>query len=631
MGMLLLNVRLVGFVTLAACVVGFTGGGASASAQDSPGTNLGPGVVVLDPSMPQSQIQSTLDTIATHQVSNQFGSQRHAILFEPGTYGSAASPLVFQVGFYTQVAGLGAEPGDVVINGAIDVFNQCPSAGGACDGTDNFWRSLSNLTLNVHLSSLPPNPPTGENAGCNNSADIWAVSQAAPMRRVIINDTSGNQFSPVLQDYCNEGFVSGGYFADDEFNGGTIGSFGQQQFFTRNSDITAWSNGVWNQVFLGDNGAPATAFGAGTDQYTTLPTTPVSEEEPFLYSDSNGDYNVFVPAVQRGSVGPSYASGTTAGTSIPIRRFLIADPSTPLSVINAALAHGQNLIVTPGVYDLHGTVEVTHPDTVVLGLGFPTLIPQDGNVSMQTANVPGIKLSGMIFDAGMPNSRALLEVGTRGHRAPWTHSASDPTLLQDVFFRIGGAEPGEATDSLIVNSDDTILDDIWAWRADHGNGVGWTSNRADTGVIVNGDHVFAYGLFVEHYQKYEVIWNGQSGNDVFFQNEMPYDPPSQAAWMSPTTDGYAAFLVTPRVDTFQGYGMGSYSFFDLGVPIMATQAFQSPDTPGVQFNDVFTIFLNKNGGFGGIDHVINGCGGSSTITNPDAPVDVTSYPPPCQP
>jgi hypothetical protein len=113
---------------------------------------------------------------------------------------------------------------------------------------------------------------------------------------------------------------------------------------------------------------------------------------------------------------------------------------------------------------------------------------------------------------------------------------------------------------------------------------------------------------------------------VFFQNEMPYDPPSQSAWMSsPTTDGYAAFLVTPRAKNFEGFGMGSYSFFDLGVPIFAAQAFQSPAS-GVQFTDLFTIFLNANGGSGGILNVINGEGGSSTAANPSTAVDVLSYP-----
>ncbi len=622
-----LKARVATAATLVFCVVGLTAGGASAAvAHHASRPNLGSNVIVLDPSMPQDQIQSELNAIAAQQVPSQFGTGRYAILFEPGTYGSKADPLIFQVGYYTEVAGLGAEPADVVINGAIDVFNdQCPPTppGGTCDGLVNFWRSLSNLTLNVTLPSTPPTyvPATNEGAACNNTFEYWAVSQASPMRRVIMN---GNVS---LQDFCNEGFVSGGFLADDEFNGGAVINAGQQQFFTRNSNIDSWTNGVWNQVFLGDNGAPATAFAPGTNQYTTLPTTPVSEEEPFLYTDSQGAYNVFVPAVQRNSVGPDYAGGTTAGTSIPIRRFFIASPSTPLFVINAALALGQSLILTPGIYHLHGTIEVTHPDTVVLGLGFPTLIPEDGNVSMQTANVPGIKLSGMIFDAGVPNSPALLEVGTRGHQGPRTHSANNPTLVQDVFFRIGGAEPGQATDSLVVNTDDTILDDIWAWRADHGAGVGWTDNRADTGVIVNGDNVSAYGLFVEHYQKFEVIWNGQNGEDVFFQNEMPYDPPSQSAWMSsPTTNGYAAFLVTPRVKTFQGYGMGSYSFFNQGIPIFAAQAFQSPHRAGVQFTDLLTIFLNANGGSGGINSVINGIGGSSTAANPDKPVDVTSYP-----
>ena len=244
--------------------------------------------------------------------------------------------------------------------------------------------------------------------------------------------------------------------------------------------------------------------------------------------------------------------------------------------------------------------------------------------------MPGIKLSGMIFDAGPRNSPALLVVG--GRRVGWWRASGDPgagtpTLVQDVFFRIGGAEAGQVKTALIVNTDDTILDDVWAWRADHGAGVGWTSNRADTGVIVGGDDVKAYGLFVEHFQKFEVIWNGQNGEDVFFQNEMPYDPPSQAAWMSsPHTDGYAAFLVTPRVKSFQGYGMGSYSFFNQGIPIMATQAFQSPTRPGVQFHDIFTIFLDAVHGSGGIDSVINGVGGSSTAANADVPVDVASYP-----
>ena len=129
---------------------------ATTAAKDRPAPaqpNFGPNVLVFNPGMPQSQIQAKVDAVATQQVANQFGTQRFALLFEPGTYGSAAAPLIFQVGYYTTVAGLGASPSDVTINGAIDVFNQC-DASHSCTALVNFWRSLSNLTINVTLPKL---------------------------------------------------------------------------------------------------------------------------------------------------------------------------------------------------------------------------------------------------------------------------------------------------------------------------------------------------------------------------------------------------------------------------------------------------------------------------------------------
>src|SRR5215472_15084545 len=575
--------------------------------------DFGPNVYIFTPSMPQSQIQATVDSIASQQVSNQFGTQRYALLFEPGTYGSAADPLFFQVGYYTSVAWLGTSPGDVVINGAVDSFNQCDpvTSTSNCTALVNFWRSLSNLTIN--FPAPPPNPP------CSQTAEFWATSQASPVRRVGVNGF----FS--LMDYCTSpSFSSGGFIADSQFSGSTVLNGSQQQFVVRDSNLDGWTNAVWNQVFSGDVGAPAQNFGSG-GQYTTLAASPVTQEEPFLQQDSAGNYSVFVPAVQHSSTGTTWGSGPTPGTAIPIQKFFIASPSTPEGLITAALALGKDLILTPGVYSLNHPIVVTRPDTVVLGLGFPTLAPAHGNVSMLVASVPGVKLSGMIFDAGPVNSPALLQVGFPGGRG-WSDPA-DPTLVQDVFFRVGGATPGQATDSLVVNSSQVILDNIWAWRADHGNGVGWTSNVGDTGVVVNGDDVTAYGLFAEHYQKAQVIWNGRDGTDIFFQNEMPYDPPSQAAWMeNPSTDGYPAFLVTRHAADFSGYGMGSYSFFNQGVPIFATNAFEADNPPGLALHDLLTIFLNANGGSGGIEHVVNGVGGSSTIANPDTPVNVVSYP-----
>jgi len=419
-------------------------------------------------------------------------------------------------------------------------------------------------------------------------------------------------------DYCTApSYAGGGFIADSECDGSTVVNGAQQQWLVRNSNLDGWTNGVWNQVFSGVVGAPAQCFPAQAScggPYTTLATSPVTREAPYLYVGSDGHYNVFVPSVQRNSVGTTWSGGATPGSSIPIERFFIAQPADSAATINNALGSGRDLILTPGIYHLDQSIKVTRPDTVVLGLGFPTLIPENGNVSMRVASVKGILISGMIFDAGATNSPALLQVGS-GH-ARSDLEASDPSALQDVFFRIGGAEPGSATSSLIVNSDNVILDDIWAWRADHG-----------TGVIVNGDNVTAYGLFVEHYQKYEVIWNGNGGTDIFFQNEMPYDPPSQAAWMeAPGVDGWAAFKVASTATSFSGYGMGSYSFFNQGVNIYAAHAFEVPDTlPASSLHDLLTIFLST-AGFGGILHVVNDTGGSSTSANPDVPVTVVSYP-----
>ncbi len=570
--------------------------------------NFGSSVYVFNPSMPLSQIQATVNSVANQQISNQFGAQRYALLFEPGTYGSSSTPLNFQVGYYTAVAGLGLSPSDVVINGSINVYNQCLGANN-CIALDNFWRSLSNLTINV----------TTPNAGCY-SGEFWAVSQAAPMRRVHVNGAA------TLMDYCTApSYASGGFIADSQFSGGTVVSGSQQQWITRNSILDGWSNGVWNQVFSGVVGAPAQCFPAQKScggPYTTLATSPVTREEPYLYTDSSGNYNVFVPAVQHNSSGTTWANGATPGTSIPISKFFIAQPTDSAATINQALRSGQDLILTPGVYQLSQSIIVTRPDSVVLGLGFPTLIPNNGVVSMIATSAKGILLSGMIFDAGATNSLAQLILGI-----DHSGSSTDPSALHDVFFRIGGAEPGKATTSLVVNSNNVILDDIWAWRADHGQGVGWTSNTADTGVIVTGSNVTAYGLFVEHYQKYEVVWSGNNGTDIFFQNEMPYDPPSQAAWMeAPGVDGWAAFKITNNVTSFSGYGMGSYSFFNQGVNIYAAHAFEVPTTlPAGSLHDLLTIFLSPTGS-GGILNVVNNTGGSSTAANPSTPVTVVSYP-----
>jgi hypothetical protein len=546
--------------------------------------NFGPNVYVFDPSMSSSSIQATLDNVFNTQKLNQFGTQRYALLFKPGTYSNTAN-----IGYYTSIQGLGQNPDDVTINGDVTV----DSFDGTGNATQNFWRSAENLAIN---------PSAGN--------DRWAVAQAGPFRRMDVH--GGLELYP-----ASFGYASGGYIADTKVSG-QVSSASQQQWYSQESNFGSWNGSVWNMVFSGVTGAPAQSF--PKPPMTTLATTPLSRDVPYLYVDSSGNYHVFLPSLRTNASGASWASGPTPGTSLPMSQFFVATPASTAAQINAALAQGCNLFFTPGVYNINQTLNVTNPNTVVLGIGFPTLIPVSGVNTMQVADVDGVRISGLLFDAGTTNSQALLTVGTAGST---TSHASNPISVQDVFFRIGGDIAGQATNSLIVNANNTLINDIWAWRADHGNSgtVGWTVNTAAHGLIVNGSNVLATGLFVEHYQNYEVQWFGNGGETIFFQNEMPYDPPNQAAWMNGSSNGYAAYEVGPGVTSHQAYGMGSYCFFNVNKSVVADHAFETPNTSGVQFHDILTVSL---GGVGVIEHVINETGGATPSNT--TPVDIVSYP-----
>jgi hypothetical protein len=574
-------------VASAAYTIGATQG-TCPSQSDTP--NFGPNVHIFDPSMSSATIQAQLDADFAAQkdtLTDQFTERRVAELYKPGTYS-----VEDNVGYYTSVAGLGQNPDDVTINGdvTVDAFNTSDQG----QALQNFWRSAENLAIN---------PSSGN--------DRWAVAQAAPFRRIDVH--GGLQLYP-----ASYGYASGGYLADTKVSGQTA-SISQQQWYTRDSSFGSWNGGVWNMVFSGTNGAPANTFPSPPE--TTLATTPVSRDVPYLYIDNTGKYRVFEPSLRTNASGPSWANGPTPGTSAPMSQFYVVKAGDTASTINAALSSGCNLFFTPGVYHLNQTLNVTKANTVILGIGYPTLVPDNGVNAMQVADVDGVRLKGLLFDAGTTNSAALLTVGPSGSSA--SHAAN-PTTIQDVFFRIGGEVAGKATASLIVNSNDTIIDHIWAWRADHGNAgtVGWTTNTADNGVIVNGNNVEATGLFVEHYQKYEVTWNGQNGKTIFFQNEMPYDVPDQASWNSPTgVNGYAAYKVGANVTTHEAWGLGSYCFFSTNPAVSSYHAFEVPNTPGVKLHDLLTVSLNTQGS---ITHVINNTG--AVTPTGTAPSNVINYP-----
>jgi hypothetical protein len=547
------------------------------------GGSLGPNVIVFDPSMSTSSIQSRLNTIFSQQESNQFGTQRYEVMFKPGNY----SGLTANIGFYTSIAGLGRNPTDVQLNSSNLTVDAGWFGGNA---TQNFWRSAENFSVT---------PPAGT------AYQRWAVAQAAPFRRMNIN--THLSLTPT-----GFGWASGGYIADSKING-QLQPFSQQQWYTRNSSISMNLNAVWNNVFTGVQGAPGTSF--PSPPITTMGTTPISREKPYLYLDG-ANYAVWVPNLQTNSSGVTWPN--TPGSSIPLTQFYVAKPGDSAATINAALAGGLNLLFTPGIYHVNQTINVTRANTVVMGLGYATIIPDGGVTPMSVADVDGVKVSSLLFDAGTTNSANLLTIGPAGSTA---NHAANPTSIQDVFFRIGGAGAGRATNSLLINSNNALIDHVWAWRADHGAGVGWTTNPAATGLIVNGNNVLALGLFVEHYQNYQVVWNGNGGRTIFFQNEMPYDPPNQATWRS-GANGYAAYKVADSVTTHEAWGLGSYCYFNVNPTVKADRGFEVPNKAGVRMHNLLTVSL---GGQGSITNVINSTGGPAAGTE-TIPSYLVNYP-----
>jgi hypothetical protein len=546
--------------------------------------NFGANVLIFNASMPAAGIQEQIDKVYAQQQHSEFGPERYALLFEPGEY-----KVDVPVGFYTEVIGLGASPDAVHIAGNVHSDASLPGNNATC----TFWRAAEGFSVTPAGGTMQ-----------------WAVSQAVPFRRMHVRGDM------VLHQ--NGGWASGGWMSDSLVDG-NVGAGPQQQWISRNSEWGSWSGANWNMVFVGVPKPPAGEW--PTPPYTKVAQTPIVREKPFLTVDAKGNYAVRVPALRRDSAGITWHGGTTPGKDIPLSRFYIAHAGVDTAAtMNAQLASGKNLLLTPGIYELTEPIRVTRADAVVLGLGFATLKPVNGTAAVTTADVDGITIAGLLLDAGTVSSPVLLEVGPQGSHA--SHAAN-PICLFDVFFRVGGAGPGSTVGNLAVNSNDTIVDHTWIWRADHGAGAGWASNPSANGLVVNGDRVTIYGLFVEHHQQYQVLWNGNSGRTYFYQSEIPYDPPDQASYTSgPGVNGWASYKVADKVTSHEAWGLGIYSVFR-HPDVTLTRAIEVPVNANVRFHSMITVALDN---LGEISNVINDKGGAATTTKPRVTPKVTSYP-----
>merc|ERR1719468_541088 len=381
----------------------------------------------------------------------------------------------------------------------------------------------------------------------------------------------------------------------------------QQQYFLRNNEVQ-WAGGVWDMVFVGTVGAPSSHCGAdpaaGKLPTVTVDSTPVVAEKPFISIDNSGLYSLNVPAARTNSQGVDWSVGNQIG----FEQVYVADAAHDTSAtINAQLAVGMHVVLSPGIFNLDTPLLLSSPNQVLLGLGLATLVPTSGQPAIQVGNVDGVRVAGVLLEAGEQSSSALLVWGDGLH----TGSATNPGVLSDVFARVGGPQcQGRQTERMIeINSGHIIGDDLWLWRADHCIGdvtVPPLANPCQVGLVVNGDDVTMYGLAVEHTLQDLTQWNGERGETYFYQSELPYDVDQSYG-----DQKFVGYRVAQDVSMHHGFGVGVYHFFRDNTVVLES-AISVPSSLESSMVSPLTVFLN---GKGKIQHIINDKGASTSQTD----------------
>jgi hypothetical protein len=519
----------------------------------------------------------------------QFSDKRFAFLFKPGTYN-----MEVPLGFYTHVAGLGESPSDVVFSSSKGVYSDEAAyqvGRGACD---TFWRAAENFRNAASYNWF------GSATGM-----LWAVSQSAPLRRVIVD---GNLVLFRYREGDVADYASGGYVANSHIYGEVM-SGSQQQFFARNNILEqGWDVGNWNMVFVGSIGAPDSHCGdasGASNAFTTVAQTPVIAEKPFVSISTAGKYSLNIPKVRASAEGVDF----TTGDQVDFRYVYVTDAARDTAKsINAKLGKGLHAVISAGIYNLDAPLELNTPGQVLLGLGLPSLIATAGQPAIKVGDIDGVRVAGILLEAGTKVSDALLEWGS----GSYVGNAANPGFLYDVFARVGGRTnctngplDAKANRLIRINSGHVIGDDLWLWRADHtGSGLQNVHNGAcpsQVGLEVNGDDVTMYGLAVEHNLQDQVQWNGDRGSTYFFQSEMPYDANQTFG------DNYVGYRVADNVNQHAGYGLGVYHvFFDH--PVVMQTGIAAPKHLESNFVAPFSVFVN---GQGTLKHIINNLGGQT--------------------
>ncbi len=511
--------------------------------------------------------------------------------YDSGGSGSASSAEAnaVELGFYSHIGGLGKVPSDVKLGA---VFTR-PHLSGGANATCTFWRSIENVTVMRDFA--------------------WTVSQSTSARRMLLESTS-----KYISDIGDTNFWgSGGFIADTHYTAVRPNWGGQQQWYTRNAVFPSGSEamgGSYNMVWQGCVNSPN-----ADDVNSSIATTPIIKEKPFLFIGDDGEYKIFVPAWQKDRTGVSWSSKDMGKGQIQdlLAKWFVAKEGDTDVEINAALKAGKNIFFTPGHYALNAPIQVNRKDAILLGAGIAsvTLEPTEKNIwgCIFADDKDGIIIAGLLMDS-FNSTTYQVRIGNEDSNA---NHAENPILLSDITCRVGGVQAKniQIQVSMQLNSSNVVGDHFWLWRADHGSQKGgdlrWIRDRCKNGLIVKGSDVTLYGLFTEHYQEYEVLWLGERGRTFFFQNEPPYDAPNQASWSSQggRVDGYAAFKVANTVKEHQSIGMGSYAVFTgTDGKVNKKNGFEVPNSPNVKLEK---MCITRFAGSGNIQNVINSTGGST--------------------
>ena len=600
---------------------------------------------------PIKEFELNGETKTTHTTEHHFSTKRYALLFAPGEYKNCS----FEVGYYVQMAGLGkTATGEDAVRFTADegeasgpyvpALNKdlpCEEGGtinypgsGLC--LDTFWRMAENFS---------------------SESTMWAVSQAAPLRRVHVrkNLDLGDAYA----------FGSGGFLANAQVDG-KCNYFNQQQLFSRavhfNGDAGSVSGGVWNTVFSGCTGVvPAEGKVPGTDNLVvTVEETPkVCLEKPYIVMTKSGDYELHIPKFTTDDTSGAQLDGSNTEVRC-FSRVKVGKAILPLDEdgnyaeidddkyneltesdgkltleLQEALDEGKDLVLSPGIYFLTQPLVVKKPNQVILGIGLATLVaPQDGSPCIRVqAGTPGVKIASVVLEGSVQKKafsshanadkvRSLIDFGEAdktGFDDPG--DASNPGLLSDIFTRVGGSNPDRSvmTDAMVrIFSGNVIGDNLWLWRADHVklrpgekpndeklklyHQVGWERNE-DGKIILHEECIAKNALVVE-------------GNDVSIYGLFAeHTKEDQMIWKG--ENGSVSFFqcelpydvdefthtgyhIHKDVESHTARGIGVYCNFTC-FDVTASKGISMPSKDDVTVENPYTLFLANKGG---IDHVV---------------------------